>query len=346
MVSSHLLARRSLRSFALSIVAAALTAAHAPVPASAAASPAKPRLTGASLRLDFLINGKHAPFLLGVEKGFYAEHGIDLTVTEGKGSLAAVQLVANRSDTFAFADSSSAVIVAAGGGAVKTVAVIQQRGPVVGISFKPLKQPTDLYGKTVGLNPVGVGTVWEAFVAQNKLDLSKITIITMDGPALLPALLGGRLDATIGLVNTEGAAAPLLSGKEVNLLYFADFGTNTLSHGIVVNRSTIEQDPDLVRRFLAATVKAWDYAVNNRAEAVEALLKRFPDAKRDVIARQLEMTLPLLHTEATKDQPTGFMAEQDIKATLEVLTRFGGLKTQPSPADLYTNEFLPTSKRR
>lgn len=346
MVSGHRLARRSLRSFALSIVAAALTAAHAPVPASAAASPARPRLTSASLRLDFSINGKHAPFLLGVEKGFYAEQAIDLSVTEGRGSLAAIQLVANRSDTFAFADSSVAVIVAAGGGAVKTVAVIQQRNPVVAISFKPLKQPTDLYGKTVGLNPVGVGTVWEAFVGQNKLDVSKMTVITMDGPALLPAVLAGRLDANIGLANSEGAAAHLLSGREVHLLYFADFGTNVLSHGIVVSRSTLEQDPDLVRRFLAATMKAWDYAVNNKAEAVEALLKRFPDAKRDVITRQFEMTLPLLRTEATKDQPTGFVAEQDVKTTLEILTRFAGLKTQLSAADLYTNDFLPTSRRR
>jgi NitT/TauT family transport system substrate-binding protein len=314
--------------------------------AGGAAAPAKPRLTAASLRLDFLINGKHAPFLLGVEKGFYGDQGIDLSVTEGKGSLAAVQLVANRSDTFAFADSAAAVTVAASGGAVRVVAVIQQRSPVVGISFKPLKQPADLHGKTVGLNPVGVGTVWEAFVAQNRLDPSKMTVVTMDGPALLPALLAGRLDATIGLVNTEGAAAPLLSGKEVHLLYFADFGTNTLSHGIVVHRGTIEQDPDLVRRFLAATVRAWDYAVTHRAEAVEALLKRFPDAKRDVIARQLELTIPLLHTEATRDLPTGVMAEPDIKTTVEILARFGGLKGQSPPADLYTNEFLPPGKRR
>ena len=320
----------------------ALAFGGAPAPARAATAPADRKPVSANLRLNFLINEKHAPFLFGIEKGFYAEQGIDLTVVEGKGSLAAVQLVANRSDTFAFADSTSAVIVAAGGGAVKTVAVIQQRSPVVAISFKPLTQPTDLYGKTVGLNPVGVGTLWEAFVAQNRLDQSRMTVITMDGPSLLPALLSGRLDATIGLANTEGAAAPLLSGKDAHLLYFADFGTNTLAHGIVVHRDTIEQQPDLVRRFLAATVKAWDDALAQKGAAVEALLKRFPDAKREVVTRQFEMTLPLLHTAATRGQPLGFTAESDVKATLELLTRFGGLKTPPSPADVYTNAFLPT----
>ena len=298
----------------------------------------------ATLRLDFSINGKHAPFLLGVEKGFYAEQAIDLTVEEGRGSLAAVQLIANKSNLFAFADSTSVITVAAGGGAVKSVGVIQRRSPVVGISFKPLKQPTDLHGLNVGLNPVGVGSLWEAFVAQNNLELSKMTVVTMDGAALLPALVAGRLDASIGLVNTEGAAAPLLAGKDVNLLYFADFGTNALSHGIVVHRDTIGQQPDLVKRFMTATIKAWDYSVQNKAEAVDALLKRFPDAKKDIITRQLELTIPLLHTENSKGRPTGFTTEQDIKTTLDILTRFGGLKIRPSPADIFTNEFLPTTR--
>ena len=305
---------------------------------------AQPSSTRATLRLDFSINGKHAPFLLGVEKGFYSDQAIDLKVEEGRGSLAAVQLIANKSDTFAFADSTSVVTVAAGGGAVTSVGVIQQRSPVVGISFKPLRQPTDLYGMNVGLNPVGVGSLWAAFVAQNNLDLSKITVVTMDGAALLPALVQGRLDAIIALVNTEGAAASIVSGKEPNLLYFADSGANTLAHGIVVHRDMIAQQPDLVRRFMNATIKAWDYSVQNRAEAVDALMKRYPDAKREVITRQLERTIPLLHTDNSKSRPTGFVTDSDVNTTLDILAKFGGLKSRPSPASVFTNEFLPTTR--
>jgi NitT/TauT family transport system substrate-binding protein len=300
--------------------------------------------TRATLRLDFSINGKHAPFLLGVQNGFYAEQGIDLSVQEGRGSLAAVQLIANKSDTFAFADSTSVITVAAGGGAVTTVGVIQQRSPVVGISFKPLKQPTDLYGMNVGLNPVGVGSLWAAFVAQNRLDLPKINIVTMDGAALLPALVQGRLDAIIALVNTEGAAAGVVSGKEPNLLYFADFGTNTLAHGIVVHRDMIGQQPDLIRRFMAATIRAWEYSVKNRTEAVDALIAKYPDAKKDIIARQLDRTVPLLHTENSKGRPIGFMTDADIATTLDTLSRFGGLKNRPAPGSVFTNEFLPATR--
>jgi NitT/TauT family transport system substrate-binding protein len=295
----------------------------------------------ATLRLDFAINGKHAPFLLGVEKGFYSDAGIDLSVAEGRGSLAAVQLIANKSDTFAFADSTSAVTVAASGAPVMVVGVIQQRSPVVGISFKPLKQPTDLYGLNVGLNPVGVGSLWAAFIAQNKLDLPKINVVTMDGAALLPALVQNRLDAIIALVNTEGASAGILAGKEPNLLYFADFGASTLAHGIVVHRDTIAQQPELVKRFMAATIKAWEYSIEHRGEAIDALLKKFPGSKKDVIERQFDRTIPLLHTENSKGRPLGFMVDKDINATLDILAKHGGLKSRPAASSIFTNEFLP-----
>jgi len=303
---------------------------------------AQPASTDASLRLDFSINGKHAPFMLGVEKGFYSEQGIKLQVEEGRGSLAAVQLVANKSNTFGFADTSSMITVAASGAPVTSVGVIFQRSPVAAISLKPIKQPTDLYGLNIGSTPVGVGSMWDAFVSRNHLDLSKITVITMDGPGMLPALLQGRADAIIGLVNSEGAAASILAGKEPHVLLFADFGANALAHGIVVHRDTVTQQPDLVRRFMAATAKSWQYAMANRKEAVDALMKRYPDAKSDVIARQLERTIPLVRK---GNQPIGFVSEADAKATLDLLEKFGGLKSRPAVDSVFTNAFLPTQQK-
>jgi NitT/TauT family transport system substrate-binding protein len=188
-----------------------------------------------------------------------------------------------------------------------------------------------------------VGTLWAAFVARNNLDLSKIDIVTMDGSALLPAVVAGRLDASIGLANTEGAAAPILAGKDVNLLYFADFGANALAHGIVVSRDMIRDQPDLVRRFMAATVKSWNYAIENKPEAVEALLKQFPDARKDIMTRQFDASIPLIHTENSKGRPIGFTVDQDIKATFDVLASYGGVKNLPAPTEVFTNAFLPAA---
>lgn len=312
---------------------------------SGLASPSKkPIATNVVLRLDWTVNGKYAPFALGIEKGFYLEQGIALKLKEGRGSLSAVQLVANKSDDFAFADSTSAIVVAGGGGAVTVVGVLQQRTPVSAISFKPLNKPTDLYGMNVGITPVGEDTVWTAFAARNNLDLSKIHMIMMDGPSLLPALVAGRLDATVGVANGEGAAAAVLAGKQDNLLYFADYGANVLAHGIVVHRDLIKTNPDLIRRFMAATVKSWDYAITHKSDAVDALLKDFPDARKDIMARQFDISIPLIHTANSIGQPTGFTVEKDVKETFDILTKYGGLQNAPSPKDVFTNQFLPTQK--
>jgi len=302
-----------------------------------------PTMANTVLRLDFSVNGKYAPFAVGIAKGFYAEQQIALKILEGRGSLAAVQLVANKSDPFAFADSTATIAIAAAGGPIVSVGVLQQRSPIAAYSFRPLKQPTDLYRLSLGLNPVGVGTLWAAFAAKNNLDLSKIKVVTMDGASLGPAVVAGRLDAAVGVANGDGAAAPILANKQASYLYFSDFGTSTLSHGIVIHRDMISQQPDLVRRFMAATIKSWDYAIKNTAEAVDALAKEFPDARKDILARQFDLTIPLIYTVDSAGRPLGFVVEQDVNDTFEVLSKFGDVKNIPSASDVFTNDFLPKS---
>src|SRR5687767_8577240 len=80
---------------ALVVAAAALVLGLAATPASAQ----KPR-DAATLRLDFYAYGLHAPFAYGVEKGIYAEQGIDLTILEGNGSGATVQQIGAGTDRF------------------------------------------------------------------------------------------------------------------------------------------------------------------------------------------------------------------------------------------------------
>src|SRR5262249_29889834 len=104
-----------------------------------AESPASSAMANMVLRLDFSVNGKYAPFAIGIAKAFYAEQQIALKILEGRGSLAAVQLVANRSDPFAFADSTATISIAAAGGPVVSVGVLQQRSPLAAYSFKSLK---------------------------------------------------------------------------------------------------------------------------------------------------------------------------------------------------------------
>src|SRR5215203_2752562 len=74
-----------------------------------------------SLRLNWYLGGLHAPFYYGKEKGFFAEEGIDLTINEGRGSVAAAQAVAAGSDTFGMADAGTLMLTASRGAEIKSV---------------------------------------------------------------------------------------------------------------------------------------------------------------------------------------------------------------------------------
>jgi hypothetical protein len=75
----------------------------------------------ASLRLNWIIYGFHTPFYLGLQRGYYKQQGIDLTIGEGKGSASTVQVVASGGDTFGLSDSSSIITGAVRGAAVRAV---------------------------------------------------------------------------------------------------------------------------------------------------------------------------------------------------------------------------------
>ena len=62
-----------------------------------------------SLRLNWYLGGLHVPFYYGVDRGFYRQEGINLTINEGRGSANTVQVVGAGTDTFGLADSSSII---------------------------------------------------------------------------------------------------------------------------------------------------------------------------------------------------------------------------------------------
>src|SRR5918997_6464704 len=65
--------------------------------------------TQANIRMDFIIGGKHAPWYVALEKGFYAKRGLDATIQAGSGSADTVRSIAAGGADFGFADISTAI---------------------------------------------------------------------------------------------------------------------------------------------------------------------------------------------------------------------------------------------
>jgi NitT/TauT family transport system substrate-binding protein len=295
-----------------------------------------------SLRLNWYLGGLHVPFYYGVDKGFYKAEGIDLTINEGRGSANTVQVVAAGSDTFGLADSSSVIGLAAKGAEVKSVMnVLSSTGfSVVSLASTGIKTPKDLEGKSLAVSPGDpLRQLFEALAAHHKLDLSKINFVQVDPAAKVVTVLEKKADALLGGADDQYFLIKY-RGHEPHALRFADNGANIVGMTIVTKLDTIKTKPDLVKRFVRATVKSWEEAKKNPDAAVDVAVKVKPDLNRQSTKDQMLVDFELMDSPNVKGRP-GFGDQKDWEQTIELLKRYRGLETTAGWTAFHTNEFLP-----
>jgi NitT/TauT family transport system substrate-binding protein len=301
-----------------------------------------------TLRLDWTIEGQHLPFVWALDKGYYAAEGIDAQIFEGRGSGNTAQLVGAKTDTFGEADASRAALARGQGAPLKVIAAYIQRseGTVVSFAASGLEKPEDLIGKKVATSPGSSSTVlFQAMLKASGIPESKIDIVNVDSTSKVASLLQHRVDAVTGLMSSECVLVKEQSPEEkVACMPMADFGVNALGVGLIVNDDTIKQNPDLVRRFVRASLKGWAEALKDPAEAAAIGKKHFPLADTKVLQAQLESVIPSTHSANSVGHPLGWMAEADWRGTIETLRSYMGLTSTASVTDYYTDEFIPDQK--
>ena len=308
----------------------------------AASATVAPAQDAVSLRLNWYMGGLHVPFYYGKERGFYKEEGIDLTINEGRGSANTVQVVGAGSDTFGLADSSSLVAAAAKGVEIKSVmSLVNSTGfAVVSLASAGIKTPKDLEGKKVAVTAGDpLGQLLQAVCKANNVDCTKITMIQVDPAAKVVTVLEKKADALLGgaddqyfLIKYKGATPAAMR--------YADFGANIVGMTIMTSGETLKKNPDLVKRFVRATVKSWDESKKNPNAAVDAAMKAKPDLNRQSTLDQLMVDIDLLDSKNSKGR-IGYGAQADWDQTLAILRNYRDLQTDKSWTAFHTNEFVP-----
>ena len=305
-------------------------------------SPSSIAAEKASLRLNWYLGGLHVPFYYGKEKGFYAAEGIDLTINEGRGSANTVQVVAAGSDTFGLADSSSVILTASKGADVKSVmSLLNTTGySVVSLAEANIKTPKDLEGRKVAVTAGDpLGQLLQAICKANNVDCNKIGMIQVDPAAKVVTVLEKKADALLGGVDDQYFLIKY-KGAVPAAMRYADFGGNIVGMTIMTSGETLKNNPDLVRRFVRATVKSWEETKKNPGAAVDAALKAKPDLNRQSTLDQLMVDIDLLDSKNSKGR-IGWGAQADWDQTLAILKNYRDLQTDKDWTAFHTNGFLP-----
>jgi NitT/TauT family transport system substrate-binding protein len=296
------------------------------------------------VRTDFKFNGYHTPVALAIERGYYKNVGLDVSIEQGQGSSTTVQTVATGVDNFGLADSATAVLgISAQNIPIKIIAVYNQTG-TMGLIYHPdsdfngdLKM---LKGKVV-ISSAGSADakLLEPTLASAGMKLDDVKLQLVDLNARVPLFLQTPGSFLTGFQTGDylRVRSRLPTAKYVP---YAKYGLIAYGTGMIVRNDTIAKSPDLVKKFMAATQKGWEDAAKDPDASVAAGLKIYPDVSKELLSEGLKVSLEeQLHTPRTKGHPIGWTDETDWKEMLEVLKTYSGL-TPKAPSAYYTNQFI------
>ncbi len=305
-----------------------------------AAAPIRPDgLQEINLPMGYIPNVQYAPFYVAAEKGYYADAGFSVNFdyafeTDG------VALVGDAKRPFAIASGEQVLLARDQGLPVVYVMAWYKDYPISIVAKKEagLRTPADLQGKRIGLpglfgaNYVGL----KALLYATNIDATNIRLKAI-GFNQVEALAANQVDAVV-VYTTNEPVQLRAQGYELAEIKVADY-VQLVSNGIITNETLLQENPEMVRRFIQATIRGLQDTVANPDEAYEISKKYVPNlAQADSTLQKqvLQISIDLWQID-----PPGFSdprAWANMEATLLQMGQIG------SPMQLenaFSNDYLP-----
>jgi NitT/TauT family transport system substrate-binding protein len=327
-------------------VSCASPAAPQPTEAQPTAGTASSGLIPLTFRLNWTLYGEHAPFFLGVDKGFYKDEGLDVTILEGSGSATVVKLLGNGTNVIGYADSATMMNGIAVGVPVTAVAVTFQSSPMSFIYRADHPRPTtidQLPGTKVAITAGDASmSIFNSCLGRNNLTLDDVSLIQVSTPAAKEtAVLEGTADTFLGYFVDQPLRMQKTTGVKMGWSKLVDVcNVNTLSSAIIVNNTFLKENPEIVRKFVRASQRAWAYTQEHPEEAAEIFAKHAEAFDAPLALEEIKGSLTLLHTPKTEGKPIGWSSPDDWTATQDVLTQYAGFKAEKDINVFFTNDFI------
>lgn len=295
-------------------------------------------LTMVRLPVGYIPNVQFAPLYVAMDKGFYREAGLEVTLDYSK-ETDSLALVGANELQFAVVSGEQIPLARAQGLPVVYVMQWYHRYPVGVVSFaeKNLQKPADLRGKKIGI-PGLFGASYIGFKAILDAGELKESDVTLDsiGFTQTEALLDKLEEAVVIYVANEPVKL-VKEGYQVNIIS-APEGV-LVGNGLATNQKTIREKPELVRAMVKATLAGIEYTIDHPDEAY-AICNKYVEnlASTD---QQLQKAVLAASIELWKAEKPGFSEQATWEKMVELLTNMKLLKKPVQTAELFSNDFLP-----
>lgn len=299
-----------------------------------------------NVALDWYANPDHAGFFVAEERGYFEDAGLNVSLDSPTDPSLPIKLVAAGRADLAISYEPEVLLARQQGLDVISV------GTVVGVPLtsmiwlkkSKIRNVAGLRGKTVSTAGIPYQDAYLRTILKRagltESDVKKVGV----GQGLMPSVISGRADATLGpLWNIEGVDLKL-SGLRPVINPVDRLGVPSYSELVLVaNASRVEEDPESVELFLKALERGTADAIAMPNMTTETLIAANPALERRTTAAQLKVTLPLL-AQKNGGKPFGYMDTARWQTFIDWAVANDVLSAPQRAVDVLTNELLPTGE--
>ncbi len=245
-----------------------------------------------ALHLKWKHQFQFAGYYAAIEKGFYADEGLNVKLIEGgPGKSPVSELLAGHAQ-YAIGNSSALLDRAEGKPVVVVASIFQHTAQVI-YTREDIDSPAQLRGKRIVMFQNGRREV-EAFALLKKFDVTKADYV-LQSTGSAEDLVNGNIDAWPGYSSNE---AFLFDKRNVPYRMFRpqDFGLDFYGDTLLTTNAELQNYPERTAAFHRATIKGWEYALNHVDEMIDLIRSKYDSQKksRDYLKFEADEILGLM----------------------------------------------------
>lgn len=251
--------------------------------------------TKLTLQLKWVHQAQFAGFYVAEDLGFFEQQALDVEfLTGGPKKVPLEALVAGKAD-FAVTSAEDVVKAHSEGKPVVAIAAIYRLNPLIfmTLSDSGITDPRQFPGRNIAYSSQDGKLQSEAMMRNLSLDINSLK----EGPYdyKYQNLLNGQIDITTGYL-TGGYLRLKRSGVKVNVIWPEDYGVHVYGDVLATTENMLIEKPELVSRFLKASLDGWTIALQNQQQGVASTMKFALEADPELQASMLSQSFPLIET--------------------------------------------------
>lgn len=306
-----------------------------------AASPTAGELVKLTYGTNWYAQAEHGGFYQAVATGIYQQHGLDVTIEMGGPQVNGTQLLMGGAVDFFMGYTSDAIKAVEEGIPKVTVAAMFQKDPQILIVHPNagVNSLEDLKGKPIFISAAANTTYWPFLQAKfGFTDDQKRPYNFNPGP-----FLADKTSAQQGYLSSEPLAISKEGGFDPIVFLLADFGYNPYSTTIECKRELVEQNPDVVQRFVDASIKGWySYLEGDPTPANELIKQANPEMTDEQLAYSIAKMKEhgIVVSGDAQSLGIGAMTDERWKAFFDTMAAEGIFKPETDYTQAYTLQFV------